>query len=97
MPAVSPSNEINIEFHHIQMYADSLKSVEHYKTLEKQSNDFSKQWNNGSVAKGQEVYEKVTGKKPKPEAYTSYGQDGPVISFFRFFNNILILFHFFIV
>ncbi len=77
MPASSTSDEISIEFHHIQMYADSLKPVEHYKSLEKQSNEFSKEWDNGSVAKGQEVFEKVTGTPSKPEAYTSYGQDGP--------------------
>ena len=90
------SDEVTIEFHHIQMYADNLKSMAHYKDLENKNNEFSKLWDNGNVANGKKAFEQVMGKASNPDAYTSYGQDGILQNCTSFVKHCVLNFSFMI-
>lgn len=77
MAGVVTGTEIDMEFHHIHAYVDSMRSVEEYKALEVQMNEMSAAFVGeckGDVAKGTAKWEAISGEKVAAE-FKSTGLD----------------------
>eukprot|EP00301_Raphidiophrys_heterophryoidea_P016448 c26023_g1_i1.p1 GENE.c26023_g1_i1~~c26023_g1_i1.p1 ORF type:complete len:693 (-),score=153.72 c26023_g1_i1:713-2674(-) len=67
-----------VQFHHVQLFVDNLKSFEHYKSLEAQFNELSKKHADveGHIAEARKTFLEIAGASAKePKTYSPLNQD----------------------